>query len=161
MPLIHPFPPFMRPDSRVLILGSFPSVRSRAEGFYYGHPQNRFWLVLSALFEVETPTDTNGKQRLLTERRIALWDVIASCDITGSSDGSIKNAAVNPIANSIAGTNIQTIFLNGGMAAKLYHQKASPKPDIPALAMPSTSAANAAWRLPQLIQAWGAIKDYL
>ena len=84
MPIAHPFPPFISRNSRVLILGSFPSVRSRAEGFYYGHPQNRFWQVLAALLEEELPADLVSKQRLLEKHRIALWDVIASCEITGS-----------------------------------------------------------------------------
>lgn len=161
MPIIHPFPPFISQDSRVLILGSFPSVRSRAEGFYYGHPQNRFWQVLSALLDEELPVGLPGKQLMLTKHRIALWDVIASCEVTGSSDLSIKNAEMNPIAEKIAGTAIHAILLNGGTAARLYMKRASPRPDIPALVMPSTSAANAAWRLPRLISAWGVIRNFL
>jgi hypoxanthine-DNA glycosylase len=136
-------------------------VRSRAEGFYYGHPQNRFWQVLAALLEEELPADLVSKQRLLEKHRIALWDVIASCEITGSSDLSIKNAQVNPIADIIAATGIRVILLNGGTATRLYEKRAAPKPDIPALALPSTSAANAAWRLPQLIASWGVIRNFL
>ncbi len=161
MPIVHPFPPFINPDSRVLVLGSFPSVRSRAEGFYYGHPQNRFWPLLSSLLDETPPLDMAGKKRLLTQHHIALWDVIASCDITGSSDLSIKNASVNPIAGVILNTDVKAILLNGTAAAKLYEKRASPKPEIPALAMPSTSAANAAWRLPQLLHAWSVIKEFL
>ena len=161
MPLIHPFPPFIRPDSRILILGSFPSVRSRAEGFYYGHPQNRFWQVMAALLREEMPADTESKQRMLARHKVALWDVIARCDITGSSDLSIKNALVNPIAGIVSGRSIAAILLNGSTAAKLYQKRAAPKPEIPAIALPSTSAANAAWRLPRLIQAWGVVSEYL
>lgn len=161
MRLSHPFKAFIRPDSRVLILGSFPSVRSRADGFYYGHPQNRFWQVLSALLAEAAPDNTAGKQRFLAAHRIALRDVIGSCDITGSSDLSIRNAAVNPISGIISGTDIRAILLNGGLAAKLYEKEVSPRPTLPALAMPSTSAANAAWRLPQLTQAWSVLLDYL
>lgn len=160
MPVIHPFPPFLRPDSRVLILGSFPSVRSRAEGFYYGHPQNRFWRVLSALLKEELPGDTKSKQQLLEKHRIALWDVIASCEIRGSSDLSIKNAAANPIARAISGYDIRGIFLNGGTAARLYEKKVSPTPGLPVFAMPSTSAANAAWRLERLISKWALIREF-
>ncbi len=161
MPVIHPFPPFLRPDSRVLILGSFPSVRSRAEGFYYGHPQNRFWRVLSALLKEDLPGDIKSKQLLLEKHRIALWDVIASCEIRGSSDLSIKNAAANPIAQAISGHDIRAVFLNGGTAARFYGKRVSPEPDLPAFAMPSTSAANATWGLERLIQAWDAVTSYL
>ncbi|MDD4080255.1 MAG: DNA-deoxyinosine glycosylase [Eubacteriales bacterium] len=161
MGITHPFPPFIRPDSRVLVLGSFPSVRSRAEGFYYGHPQNRFWQVLAALLKEEVPGDTAAKTRLLEKHRIALWDVVASCEIIGSSDQSIEKAAINPIAEVIKGHDIRAILLNGGTAAKLYEKRASPKPNVPALALPSTSAANAAWQLPRLIGAWAVITYWL
>lgn len=159
--IIHPFAPFIRPDSRVMVLGSFPSVRSRGEGFYYGHPQNRFWPVLAALFDEALPEDTAGRMRLLEKHRVALWDVVASCEIAGSSDQSIKSATINPIAKLLLTYDIRAILLNGGRATTLYEKRASPKPDIPALGLPSTSAANASWRLPQLIEAWGLIHNWL
>ncbi|NLO13523.1 MAG: DNA-deoxyinosine glycosylase, partial [Clostridiales bacterium] len=114
MPISHPFPLFIRPDSRILVLGSFPSVRSREEGFYYGHPQNRFWQVLAVLFCEDIPLDTVARVGLLERHRIALWDVVSSCEINGSSDQSIKMAQVNPIAEAIAGHDIRAILLNGG-----------------------------------------------
>ncbi|MDD3110334.1 MAG: DNA-deoxyinosine glycosylase [Eubacteriales bacterium] len=161
MPISHPFPLFIRPDSRILVLGSFPSVRSREEGFYYGHPQNRFWQVLAVLFCEDIPLDTVARVGLLERHRIALWDVVSSCEINGSSDQSIKMAQVNPIAEAIAGHDIRAILLNGGTAARIYEKRADPKPRILALALPSTSAANAAWRLPGLIRTWAVMLDWL
>lgn len=154
MPICHPFPPYLLPNSRVLVLGSFPSVRSRAEGFYYGHPSNRFWRLLAQICQEELPGDIKSKKQLLARCHIALWDVIESCEITGSSDLSIRNARVNPIADTIRHFPIQAILLNGNAAARLYNKQVHPKPELPALPLPSTSAANAAWSLDRLIAIW-------
>ena len=149
----HEFPAFYRPDSELLILGSFPSVKSREQSFYYAHPQNRFWRVLAACFGEPTPADIASKHALLTAHRIALWDVIDSCDITGSSDASIKNAVPTDILGLCERTPIRRVILNGKTAERLFlrHYKDFP---LPTATMPSTSPANAAWSLERLIGEW-------
>ena len=152
--LEHPFPPVVDEECRILILGSFPSVKSREDGFFYGHPQNRFWEMLAAIYKEGIPTDIQEKRMLLLRHHIALWDVIASCEIEGSSDASVRNAV--PVDISLI-TNVATIELvicNGKLAAKLYHQHLEKLVGLPAVAMPSTSPANASCRLEKLIQAW-------
>ena len=149
-----PFPPVVDEECRILILGSFPSGKSREDGFYYGHPQNRFWKMLAAICREEIPTDIPEKRTLLLRHHIALWDVIASCEIEGSSDASVRNAV--PVAISLI-TNVATserVICNGKLAAKLYHQHLETLVGLPAVAMPSTSPANASCSLEKLIQAW-------
>ena len=114
----HPFNAYVNSDSKILILGSFPSVKSRAQNFYYGHPQNRFWRVISAVFKCDEPVSIEEKKQLLYKNGIALWDVIASCEITGSSDSSIKNAKVNDVSKILEEADIRQIFVNGKTAEK-------------------------------------------
>lgn len=152
--LTHPFDPVWNAFSRVLVLGSFPSVRSREIGFYYGHPQNRFWRVLAALYEADVPQTTVQRRAFVLEHGIALWDVFASCEIAGSSDSSIRSAALNDIAALLSKTNITCVACNGKAAYNAYHKFCEPHCGLPALSLPSTSAANAAWRLDALIRAW-------
>ena len=152
--LIHPIEPVCGPDARILILGSFPSVKSREIGFYYGHPQNRFWRVLAAVFEAPVPDTVPERRAFLLEHGIALWDVIHSCEITGSSDASIRDVRVNDLAALLQSAPIRQIFLNGKTAANLYQKYAAAEIDLPAAVLPSTSPANAAWTLPRLIEAW-------
>ena len=156
--LVHPIDPVCGPDARVLILGSFPSVKSREIGFYYGHPQNRFWRVLAAVYETEVPETVPARKAFLLERRIALWDVIHSCEITGSSDASIRNARVNDLEALLRRAPIRRIFLNGKTAWSLYRKYAAGI-SLPAAPLPSTSPANAAWSLPRLTEAWQAVRD--
>ncbi|MBQ8140933.1 MAG: DNA-deoxyinosine glycosylase [Clostridia bacterium] len=156
--VIHSIDPVYDESSRVLILGSFPSVRSREEGFFYGHPQNRFWKVLSVTFGCEVPETVEEKKRLLLERGIALWDVIASCEIEGSSDNSIKNVLPNDITPIIKASRIEKIFLNGRTAEKYYNKYIKSEIPIEAVCLPSTSPANASWTLDVLSEAWGVIK---
>lgn len=144
----HPFNAYINSDSKILILGSFPSVKSRAQNFYYGHPQNRFWKVLARCFNDEVPQTLEEKKQFLSCHQIALWDVIDSCDITGSSDASIKNATPTDIPDLLKKTNIQKILVNGKTAAKLFQRY---WPNLNFIALPSTSAANAAMSLEQLI----------
>ncbi|MBQ4347792.1 MAG: DNA-deoxyinosine glycosylase [Firmicutes bacterium] len=155
------FEPFFGSDAKILILGSFPSVRSREQGFYYGHPQNRFWRVLASVFEDDLPSDIEKKKLFLKKHNIALWDTAQSCEITGSSDSSIKN--VKPADLSIVLKNapgIERIFLNGQTAAKLYKKHIAPIfPEIPATILPSTSPANARYSLASLCEAWKIIKS--
>ncbi len=153
----HPIPPVFDGNSRVLILGSFPSVKSREIGFFYGHPQNRFWRVLSALYETEIPTSVDGKKDFLLAKGIALWDVIASCEIEGSADSSIKDVRPNEIEQILSAAQIQSIFVNGKTAEKYYHRYLRDRIGRDAICLPSTSPANAAWSFSALVDAWRVI----
>lgn len=153
----HPFPPVMDPECCILILGSFPSVRSREEGFFYGHPQNRFWRMLAAVFQEDVPSDIPSRRALLLRHHIALWDVIASCDIQGSSDASVKNAIPVDIHQVISATAIERVICNGALAGKLYQRYLLPVTGIEAAVLPSTSPANAAWSLDRLVDAWAPL----
>lgn len=157
MRLQHTIPPLYDERSRILILGSFPSVKSRESGFFYGHPQNRYWRVLATLFEEDTPRTVKEKHAFLLRHRIAAWDVIADCEITGSSDASIRDAVPNDLSPIFETADIRAVFVNGGTAARLYqkHMKGYP----PATVLPSTSPANAAWSLERLCQAWQIVKE--
>ncbi len=150
----HPFLPIADNESRALILGSFPSVQSRANAFYYGHPQNRFWKLLGILFSEPAPETVKEKTALLQRHHIALWDVVASCAIEGSADSTLTPYALNDIASLIRGTEIKHIFLNGQKAGKLYRTRLEPETGIAAVILPSTSPANAAWPLDRLAEAW-------
>lgn len=152
----HPFPPVVCAASRVLILGSFPSVRSREEGFFYGHPQNRFWPMLAAIYGEETPRTIDGKRALILRHGLALWDVIASCRVTGSSDASVRDAVPVDIRRVTDTAPIMAVLCNGALAAKLYAKHLQPLTGIPARTMPSTSPANAAWGMARLMEAWRA-----
>ena len=150
----HPFPPVMDQDSRILILGIFPSVKSREEGFFYGHPRNRFWPMLAGIFGENVPQTIPEKQSLLLRHHLALWDVIASCLIEGSADSSIRDATPVDIRRVLDAAGIQRVICNGSLAGKLYRQYLQPITGIEALVLPSTSPANAAWSLPRLTDAW-------
>ena len=154
--VFHEFGPFYNRDSKILILGSFPSVKSREVNFYYGHPQNRFWKVLASIFEDELPITIEDKKAFLTKYHIALWDSIASCVIQGSSDASIQNVEVNNIQEIIEKTKIQRIVLNGKAASKYFVKPANFDGEI--YVLPSTSAANASYTLDKLIEKWKVIQ---
>ena len=158
----HPFPPLYDADSRVLILGSFPSVKSREQQFFYGHPQNRFWRVLPALFGESVPTTIEEKKALVLRNRLALWDTIASCEITGSSDASITNVVANDLRPILDAADIRAIFCNGGTSYKWYNKLLRDRLGREAALLPSTSPANAQWTLERLTEAWKcAILPYL
>lgn len=157
--IIHPIPPLYSSDSKILILGSFPSVKSRENMFFYGHPQNRFWRVVSAVLGECTPQNTEEKKHMMLKHCIALWDVIESCDIIGSSDSSITNVRPNNIAKIIAESNITRIFTNGKTSDKLYKKYAEQTIGITAINLPSTSPANAAWSVERLIEQWKIITN--
>ena len=152
----HPFPPLFDKDSKVLILGSFPSVKSREMKFFYGHPQNRFWKVIASIFDEEIPNSIEEKKRLILKNHLALWDVIAECEIVGSSDASIKNAKANDLSEILKNAPIQKIIVNGKTAEKLYIKYIEPVTGIKAVVLPSTSPANAAWSLDKLVDVWEA-----
>ena len=157
--LEHPFPPFFDEDSNTLILGSFPSVRSREEGFFYGHPQNRFWRVLAAVFEeAKVPQTIEQKKALLARHRVALWDVAASCEIVGSADSSLRKVIGNDLSLILDRAPIERIFLNGKAAERYYRALIEPTVGRGATVLPSTSPANAAWSLERLTEAWRIIK---
>ena len=154
----HPFPPLYDAQSEILILGSFPSVKSREQQFFYGHPQNRFWRVTAAVCGDEIPVTVAEKRAFLLRHHIALWDVIASCEITGSSDSSIRNVVPNDLTPILAAADIRQIYVNGGTAAKYYDRCQKPVLHRNAIRLPSTSPANAAWSLDRLIGAWTQIR---
>ena len=158
----HTFSPVYDSTSKILILGSFPSVKSREQGFYYGHPRNRFWKVLSAVCGCVEPISIEGKKAMLINNQIAIWDVIDSCDIKGSSDSSIKNVIPADIKGLVEKTEIQKIYANGKTAERLYRKHIQPLTGMDIIPLPSTSPANAASSLGSLIEYWGKeIRDYL
>ncbi|MBQ7740710.1 MAG: DNA-deoxyinosine glycosylase [Eubacterium sp.] len=150
----HPIPPVFDGNSKILILGSFPSVKSREEGFFYGHPQNRFWRVLGAVFDDTVPQSIEEKKAFLLKHNVALWDVIKECEITGSADSSIKNAVPNDICKILENSKISRIFTNGKTADRLYGEYLESKTGIRAVCLPSTSPANAVWTLEKLVKKW-------
>lgn len=156
--IIHPIPPVYNGSSRVLILGSFPSVKSREYGFFYGHPQNRFWRVVAAVFDEKTPESIEEKKAFLLRNGIAAWDVIHSCEITGSSDSSIRNAVPNDIKHIIEESRIERIFTNGKKSDELYKKYLEKQTGIKAVCLPSTSPANAVYSIEKLIKEWKIIK---
>lgn len=157
--VVHEFEPIYNEDSKVLILGSFPSVKSRANQFYYGHPQNRFWKVLAAIFESNPLNTIEEKKAFLLEHGIAIWDVIASCDITGSSDSSIKNVVTTDLRVILEHAHIERIYANGATAAKLFHKYQEPVVQREIICLPSTSPANAGYSLERLIEKWQVCKE--
>ena len=155
--IVHPIAPTYDADSEILILGSFPSVKSREMGFYYGHPRNRFWRVMAALYGEETPMSVDERRAFLLRNRVAAWDVIASCTITGSSDSSIRDVVPNDLRPILAGSKVTRVFVNGKTAERMYARYTEPVLGIAAVCLPSTSPANAAWSLQELIDAWRAL----
>lgn len=154
----HPIPPVWDTQSHTLILGSFPSVRSRESGFFYGHPQNRFWRVLAAVYDVPLPVTTEEKIALLHRQHLALWDVIASCEITGSADSTILAAVPNDLTAILAGAPIRRIITNGKTADALYRRHLLPVTGREALSLPSTSPANARADLAMLTESWRILR---
>lgn len=156
--ITHPIPPLFDENSEILILGSFPSVKSREASFFYGHPQNRFWSVLAKVYATDKPLTVDEKKKLVLENNLALGDVIASCEIIGSSDSSISDVTANDLSIIINNSKVDRIFVNGKTAEKYYNKYTYPKTGIKAVCLPSTSPANAAWSLEKLVDAWKTIK---
>lgn len=154
----HPIQPVYDKNSKILILGSFPSVKSREAQFFYGHPQNRFWKVTAAVFGEPVPMTIDEKKDLLLRNRVALWDVIASCEIQGSADSSIRNVVPNDLGRILDCAQIQKIFVNGKTSEKYYNRYLRDIVGRDAVCLPSTSPANASWTLPKLIDAWKIIR---
>lgn len=156
--LSHSFPPVFDENSRVLILGTFPSVKSREQNFYYGHPQNRFWKILASLAECPVPQSVEEKKTFLLEQHIAVWDVIARCDIAGSSDSSIRNVVPADLSVILDRAPIRHIYANGGKAYELYRKYTYPMTGREIIRLPSSSPANASWQMDRLLEAWSVIK---
>lgn len=146
---------------KILILGTFPSVKSREAKFFYHHPQNRFWRVLAAVLQDNLPETVDDKKAMLLRHHIALWDVIASCDISGSSDSSIKNVVANDLSPILSGALIGQIYTNGATAHKLYQKHLKETVGLEDVPLPSTSAANASFSLDRLVEAWQIIRQTL
>lgn len=155
----HQFDPVYDEHSRILILGTMPSVKSREHQFYYMHPQNRFWKVLSSLLEWEFPATTEQKKQMLLCNHIALWDVLASCEIRGSADSSIKSPVVNDFEPLFARTQIQEVYTNGRKADELYRKYSFPRTGRAAIYLPSTSPANASFSLDRLLASWQVLLE--
>lgn len=153
----HTFEPVYDKESKILILGSFPSVKSRESKFYYGHPQNRFWKVIAKITNRKEPMTIEEKKELILSNHIAIWDVIESCTIQGSSDSSIKDVVVNDFSDILQNSSIQRIYVNGNKAYELYHRYAEENTGMKAVKLPSTSPANAAWNLDRLYEIWKQI----
>ncbi len=156
--IVHPIPPLYDKDSKILILGSFPSVKSREVQFFYGHPQNRFWKVTAAVFGDEVPQSIDEKREFLHRNHVAVWDTIHSCDIEGSADSTIKNVVPNNLHVILDNASIEAIFVNGKTSEKYYKKYIEPDLNIRATCLPSTSPANAAWSVERLVEAWSCIK---
>ena len=155
----HEFPPVFDENSEILILGSFPSVKSRQESFFYANPQNRFWKLMAQLLNESTPKDTKDKIVMLKKHKIALWDVIESCDIVGSSDSSISNVVPVDISQILSKANIIKVYANGGKAFELYNKYLYPKTQLDITKLPSTSPANAGYSFDKLLSEWKKILE--
>ena len=154
--VVHDLAPLCHENSQILILGSLPSVKSRGQ-FFYNHPQNRFWKVIAAVTQCPVPQSIEEKKALILDNGLALWDVIAECDIIGSGDSSIRNVVPNDISMILKQAQIKKIFANGKTAGRLYRQYILPQTGREAITLPSTSPANAAWKMDDLTAAWRQI----
>ena len=157
MKIIHPIPPLFDENSKILILGSFPSVKSREAMFFYGHPQNRYWKLIARLFDEPVPTTVEDKKALVLRHHIAMWDTIHSCTITGSSDSSIRDVVPNDLSVILDNSKVEKIFCNGAASHKLYMKYIYPLTGIEAVKLPSTSPANAAFNMDRLYDEWAEI----
>ena len=156
--LIHPFEPVYDGDCTALVLGTFPSPVSREKGFYYAHPGNRFWPVLAALFDEPFPVSPDDRRRLALKHHIALWDVLASCEIEGASDSRIKNPVCNDFLPLLENSKIKSVFTTGGKAYTLYMKHCYVRTGIAAVPLPSTSPANCRVTFPELIKQYAALR---
>ena len=159
--IIHPIPPLYDENCCILILGSFPSVKSREAMFFYGHPQNRFWKLIARLFDEAVPQTVDEKRELALKHHIAMWDTIHSCTITGSSDSSIRDVVPNDLSVILDNSKAKQIFCNGTASYNLYMKYIYPSTGIKAVKLPSTSPANAAFNIDRLAGEWQVIKEYL
>ena len=158
--ILHPISPLYNKESKVLVLGSFPSVKSREAQFFYHHPQNRFWKVISTICEETLPVTIEEKRELLLRNHIAVWDVIKSCEITGSADSSIKNVITNDLSEILHSAQINGMIANGNTAYQLYMKYIFPNTGIDIIRLPSTSPANASCSVDRLVEEWSLIRTF-
>lgn len=156
----HTFEPIFDKNSEILVLGSFPSVKSRENNFYYAHPQNRFWRVVASVYSCPVPKTVEEKKNMLLSNKIAVWDVIKSCEITGSADSTIKSVIPNDLSEILSVADIQKIYANGKTAQSLYNKYIKKNTGFDIISLPSTSPANAAYSLEKLIKEWKIINEY-
>lgn len=156
----HTFEPIFDKNSEILVLGSFPSVKSRENNFYYAHPQNRFWRVVASVYSCPVPSSVEEKKNMLLSNKIAVWDVIKSCEITGSADNTIKSVIPNDLSEILSVADIKKIYANGKTAQSLYNKYIKKNTGVDIISLPSTSPANAAYSLEKLIKEWKIINEY-
>lgn len=156
----HTFEPIFDKNSEILVLGSFPSVKSRENNFYYAHPQNRFWRVVASVYSCPVPSSIEEKKNMLLSNKIAVWDVIRSCEITGSADSTIKSVIPNDLSEILSVADIKKIYANGKTAQSLYNKYIKKNTGVDIISLPSTSPANAAYSLEKLIKEWKIINEY-
>lgn len=156
----HTFEPIFDKNSEILVLGSFPSVKSRENNFYYAHPQNRFWKVVASVYSCPVPKTVEEKKNMLLSNKIAVWDVIKSCEITGSADSTIKSVTPNDLSEILSVADIKKIYANGKTAQSLYNKYIKKNTGIDIIALPSTSPANAVYSIEKLIKEWKIINEY-
>ena len=156
----HTFEPIFDKNSEILVLGSFPSVKSRENNFYYAHPQNRFWRVVASVYSCPVPSSVEEKKNMLLSNKIAVWDVIKSCEITGSADSTIKSVIPNDLSEILSVADIKKIYANGKTAQSLYNKYIKKNTGVDIISLPSTSPANAAYSLEKLIKEWKTINEY-
>ena len=155
--IIHPLKPLYRADSKLLILGSFPSVKTREYGFFYGHPFNRFWPLMAALFQEEISTKIEDRRAFLLRHKIAVYDSIYQCDIVGSSDASIQNVVPTNLRPIFETAEIRQVFCNGQTSYYYYQKYHAESCGIQGVKLPSTSPANARYRLDDLVKEWQSV----
>lgn len=156
----HTFEPIFDKNSEILVLGSFPSVKSRENNFYYAHPQNRFWRVVASVYSCPVPKTVEEKKNMLLSNKIAVWDVIRSCEITGSADSTIKSVIPNDLSEILSVADIKKIYANGKTAQSLYNKYIKKNTGVDIISLPSTSPANASYSLEKLIKEWKIINEY-
>ena len=156
----HTFEPIFDKNSEILVLGSFPSVKSRENNFYYAHPQNRFWNVVASVYSCPVPKTVEEKKNMLLSNKIAVWDVIKSCEITGSADNTIKSVIPNDLSEILSVADIKKIYANGKTAQSLYNKYIKKNTGVDIISLPSTSPANAAYSLEKFIKEWKTINEY-
>ena len=156
----HTFEPIFDKNSEILVLGSFPSVKSRENNFYYAHPQNRFWKVVASVCSCPVPKTVEEKKNMLLSNKIAVWDVIKSCEITGSADSTIKSVIPNDLSEILSVADIKKIYANGKTAQSLYNKYIKKNTGVDIISLPSTSPANASYSLEKLIKEWKIINEY-
>ena len=159
--IVHPIPPLFDQNSKKLILGSFPSIKSREAMFFYGHPQNRFWRLIAMIYGEDTPLSTEEKSKLILKHNLALWDSIKTCTITGSADSSVKDVVPNDLSVILENSRAERIFCNGAASYNLYKKYIFPSTGIEAVKLPSTSPANAAFGMDRLEDEWKILREYV